>query len=237
MSNTKLIRISSKDRVSGTNTNFVCSLGYEDLAVHRVRKATLVSCIFNNNEYNVNGNNNTLTYEINGAPLTLVVPEGQYSTSTLIAYIQAQQPLFTAITQDTTNYKLSFTTATTCQIFSSGLGEYIGFTEDSTTAITITADNIPNLNGLDAVLIKSDKLANGNMLDSKQNEDSVFAVVPVDVSFGLQNVYHDTGLSESSHTTFAPRNLSSIDIELTNQRGEPVDIQGEVVLVLKAYYD
>lgn len=236
MSKTKLVRISSNDRVSGTNCNFTVELGYEDLALHRVVRTTLVTCIFNNNEYNVNANNDTLTYEINGVQSTIVVPHGQYNTSGLVSLIQTNEPLLT-ISQDPVNFKLSFTSATTTQVFSSGLGEYLGFMEDSKVAPTVTADNIPNLNGLDAIMIKSDKLANGNMLDSKKSEQSVFAVVPVDVSFGLQEIFHDTSLSESGYVAHPPRNLSTVDIEIVNQRNEPVDIQGEITLICKIYFE
>lgn len=236
MSSTKLIRISNNDRVSGNGTKFSVNLGFEETEIHRVLKTTLVSLVFNNNHTNVNPSNNTFSYEIGGVPNSITIPVGQYSTTTLIAEIISQEPAFT-ITQSSTTYLLNFTVGTTCKILSSGLGSFIGFTEDSATAASVDADAIPNLNGLDLVMIKSDTLAKNNMIDTDRKEHSVLSVVPVNVSFGLNAVFHDTGIDESSHVVYrSRRNLTAIDIELTDQNHNPVYIDGQIDIILKVYF-
>ena len=141
-------------------------------------------------------------------------------------------------------YKLGFTNPD-FQIFSeddrkdSTLAVHLGITESSLPNVaTFTAQSIPELNGLDLVEIHSAKLAQGNTITSNSEQLDIFAVIPVDVSFGINQVYHSglTGELDTSIFYGSDRNLQHIDLRLTDERGKPVHLMGSFTLILKMFF-
>lgn len=244
----KLIRVSSTKHVGTGQVNhadFKVNLGSEEPAIHRVKKCTLVSCMFNNNHYNVNSSNNTLKYYENGVIQTVVVPVGQYTTNTLLDHLEANTGLVWDQTTLTSRVTVNIGTAINYQLLSvdadpeSTLSPFLGITSSTLPAINILTevDAIPNLNGLDMAMIHSDKLARGNLIDSDRGEYPIVSVVPVEVAFGSNVVFHDTSLDEGTTIVYdSTRNLTSIDVRLTDQDFNTLTLQHEVVLVLKVYY-
>jgi hypothetical protein len=238
-----LLRISSADRKANESYNkFTVHMGSESPEIQAVKKVTLSTLIFNNNHYNINPSNNLLSYKLNGQDKSLAVPPGFYTTTTLVAALSVLEPLI-VITQDAVTGRLVFTNPD-FQLFSesestqSTLSPHLGITTTSLpNSVSVSADTIPDLNGLDLIFIKSSKLAQGNLIDSDENNHNYLASIPVVATFGTNNVYYETHVSEVSGITYkAPKNLSNIDIELVDHRHRPVYLQSDVILILKIYH-
>jgi len=242
MHKSALLRISSADRNSNqTYSKFSVHLGGEIPEIQSVKKVTLSTVIFNNNHYNINPSNNVLKYKLASVYKTITVPSGFYTTTTLVAVLTSLEAAI-GITQDSITGKLIFTNAD-FQFFSeaddaiSTLSPHIGImTTSPPNSTTVTADTIPDLNGLDMIFIKSSKLAQGNLIDSDGDNHNYLASIPVTATFGTNNVYHETHVSEVSGITYkAPKNLSTVDIELLDHRHRPVYLQSDIIIILKIY--
>jgi hypothetical protein len=236
---TKLIRISSENRKVGeSHSKFTADLGNEQ-ELHSVKRITLSSVVFQHNMYNVNNNNNVFEYKINGVVQTpLVVPIGNYTTTTLISDLVAQDATL-IITQSVLTGKLTVAVgAGTVQILTSGtLADVLGFLSDSATAISVTADGTPDLQGVDLLFVKSRVLAQSNLICSTKLEHSVLATIPNDTSFGFNIVYNEPNIGEVNHIVYNhPKNVHVVDIEITDERHRSIVLQRPVVLVLKAYF-
>jgi hypothetical protein len=208
-----------------------------------VASVALIAAVIPNKHYNINSDNNGLTYDLNGAgDTTLSVPVGQYTTTTLMAYL-ATQIAGTTWTQNATTQKINILTTTSLDISIGGLADSLGIN----TALSIApagndnASDIPDLAGTDMFLIESSTLASNNMVSSlpgnAPSSKSVFATVPVDVFFGANQSWSDQGNLEQSRITYdAPRNISRVDIKITDQDHNTLDLQSPVTLIFRIYY-
>ena len=76
---------------------------------HRKVYASVQNAIIPYSFYNVNSNNNTLMYTVNGGSVqTLNITEGNYNVNTLITAITSAIPAFTITYSNSTNF-LTFT--------------------------------------------------------------------------------------------------------------------------------
>ena len=243
MSTTKLIRISSNDRISGTNTDFNVMLGTSEPRLHAVKQVSLISAIIPNTQYNINSNNNVLEYELNAIDKTLTIPAGQYNTLQLLAELIAQEPLILTATQSTIQYLINLTVATTLKIYTddekktSTLAPILGFVLIHAAAASITSNQLIDLTGLDLVLIKSQALAANNLIDSDKATHHIINAIPIDTVFGLNHVWAMDSIAEGSHIKYlSSRNFSEIDIALHDSNHNELQISGEVILLLKIYF-
>lgn len=250
MSRTKLIKVQSQhDSKHVNHSRFSFNLGMVDPDLHKVTSVILVGAVIPNKQYNVNSTNNVLRYNLNGAGVaSLTVPVGQYTTTTLMAYLQANIA-GTTWTQDATTQIINIATTNTLDIESetsdvlSTLSPVLGIN----TALTIggasndDAEDIPDLNGTDLFLIESQTLAGNNMVSSLPNlapmNKNVIAVVPVDVFFGSNQVWSDQGNLEQSRVTYSqPKNITNIDIKITDQNHNSLNLMSPCTLIFRVYF-
>lgn len=239
----KLIKISSDDATSGDLINgFRVDLN-EQADLHRIKACNVVSCVFSNTHYNINSSNNVFVYLLAGVETTATFPVGQYTISTLIDEFGIQAPALTVVIGET-SFKLTFTAAD-FQLFSivdkptSTLSPFLGVTESSAVNVsTFTLQSVPELNGLDILVINSSKLAQANCVTSNNEQLDIFTIIPVTTAFGNNMVYHSGLTSEADSTILfdQPRNLQHVDIRLSNEKGKPVYLQGSFNLYLKFYF-
>lgn len=247
MSGSKLIKVHSDHDASHVNHSlFRFNLGQYEIATHRVKSIVLVAAVVPNKHYNVNSNNNVLRYDTGGAVASIVVPVGQYSTTTLIAYLQSQLAGSTW-TQSTLNYLINVASAGVLNLYSvdtdplSTLAPYLGLNTD--VALNISAsdfENMPDLNGMDMFLIESQTLASNNMISSLStgavSSKNVIACIPIDVTWGANQTYEYNG-SEDSRVTFTdPRNITNIDIKITDQHHNSLSLQSPSTFIFRVYY-
>ena len=252
MSKTKLIRISSRHRTSGTFSNFQVHLGQDHTRdIQNVRAVSLVSAMISNTHYNVNINNNSFVYNLTGGGETTgTLPIGQYTTATLITALQAVLTDVT-ITQDTLTNKLNFATtgSATLDFFSeedrpaSTLAPVIGlYTSISLgTTSNTDVDFVPDLSELDLVNIHTN-ISHGNCIttDTTRSQSSdIMASIPISSVWGVYNVFFENSSSSDNSKIIydSPHSLSHIHIRLTDRDNNDITLQHDTLITLRIYYD
>ena len=243
---TKLVKINSNDKSSGTSNNF--RLHFNDTQLNKVQRISVRSVRFGNYQYNINQYNSSwvLNTTLNGTR-TITIPEGQYTTILLIAQIETiynALPITGKIdlTQSSITGKLTLVmTGDTYTIGGGNINRTLGFVRPIVVASSNqTAQVIPSLHGLTSVHILSSKLAQGNLLKPAQDTESkdLLIDVPISAPFGQQNIWVEEIDSLSSIIFTHPRNLQDIDISLIDQNGNPVllDESHEVEIFIKVYF-
>ena len=243
----KLLHISSKDKQAGTNSNFSLNLSHHywlQAAKSVVVKHVTIPNVF----YNVDANNNTFTYEIAGAPSTVVVDVGQYSISDLLGALTVVMVAdgvvgFTA-TLDAITRKVSFTSTTAIEYLSAGnaMAGALGITQGSVGDVTAhTAAHLPSLEGIRNIVIASSSLGENNYLASDQKIADVIALVPMDQPFGGVVHYVSQHSEIDDFDTLSQRNgknISQIDIRVIDtDTNQIVDLTNhDIDIVVKIYY-
>lgn len=249
----KLIRITSNDKEvsqSVHNSNFIVYLKetYQTQNVKRILvKDILVPNVFYNVRDGKNGSlNNVLNFDEPGpGPLSITVPQGQYSTSTLIPVLETLMNLqlvsgTVAITQDSISGLLTFTfTGTTAFIDStSPMAPVLGISTTGVASGVIVSDFPPALNGIQMVYVHSRDVADAHLIDADSGLISVvenvsFNNVPYGSYAHRQNSDDELALIDYTQ----PRNINKINIVLRDDLGNILDIgTKEMTVVLKAFF-
>ena len=163
----KLLRINSKERnsTSASSSNFTVS--YPNVQVlQKIVSVILKHCSFPNVFYNIDEKSNSFQYELtSGGIATITVPIGYYSLSALKAYMLPLLGGFT-FNQNSETLKLTFSevipTAKQIKIYNtttSVLPNLLGFTATTGFALTQTAPNVPQLQGVMHVFVVSKVLS------------------------------------------------------------------------------
>jgi hypothetical protein len=182
----KIIVINSRDKISGTNSNF--TVQFNDSISQEVVKIIVKEVYIPNQFYNVENDgkrkNNTLVLNQNGAGnVTVTIAEGQYNIDTLITSLKAAIDLvlidnaIVTITKNTLTNKLTFTFSGATApannnvsfVDTSLIKSLIGF--DATIPETNIL-NMPyswNLNQLQYVQVHSPELASTHGMDAGAN--------------------------------------------------------------------
>lgn len=255
----KLILITSNDKdpaQSSTNSDFTVELK-EKYNTQNIRRVLVKDIQVPNVFYNVRSSqgvvNNSFTFTETGqATQTVTVPEGQYTTTTLITALKtAIDAVLVAgvvtITQSALTQKLLFSFSVgTATIYSASdptnpnlMANVLGIgTSTAVPAANITADYIPDLQGIQMVYIHSQAIAEAHAIDAGKGlisviEDVSFHNVPFGGMAFRQNNDDELALIEYSQ----PRNLSTIRIVLRDDKGNKLDIgTNKISIILKAFY-
>lgn len=232
MSATHTLRVSSRDIISSLHSNTKFSAdGLQTFCRHVRLKQVVLPNLFNNiRKLPFNDRNSTLSYETGGTPAAFTVPDGFYSVSDLITYIQTQlTALSITLVLDNNTGLITLTnggaaTFTVLSQTTNSMANVLGIATDTVVAAagTLTFTNKPNLYSYQMVFIKSSKLCNGfNMLSLSQRLATV-ASIPVNVPYGGLITYEPAEAHSMSSNVL--RNIESCDIELTNHFGETLSL-------------
>lgn len=237
----KLVRISSSERLSGTTTNFTFDFGQN---LQQVKKLSIETVNFFNNFYNIDQNNNQYSATTNVDSKSFTIPAGRYTVGSLLDVIGTQisgmtsSPDFSWDQDPITNLvSLTLTPgvvtslslipvdATTFPFF------YLGF--DATTTLTmvspnltVTATDFPKMYGPSMVFIKSSFLAPANAFDQKGQISDILVGVPVTAPYTALNSWRclEDTLCEIDYGR--PRQLNQVDIVLQDREGNILDLHG-----------
>ena len=252
MANTRLVKItSSHDSLHTNHGSFNVNLGQTEQGCQRVRSIALIGAVIPNKIFNINSSNNVLRYNLTGAgKASLTIAVGNYTTAEIMAVIATT---FTGVTITQSPYTTYINWATDAGVTLdidtensdalSTLAPYLGINIDIalTASQNVDSSNIPDLNGTDMFLIESTRLAPSNLVNSAEDSVSVdkpvIAIIPVTVAFGYNEVFVDQGNLEQTRVTYHnPRNITAIDIRITDSKHRVLDLQSEVTLIFRVYF-
>lgn len=249
----KLIKISSEDKTasSTSNSDFTISLPSDGGNISRVAKILVKSIACPNVFYNVRAVNGTLYVNNTTTPASysLAIAEGQYTSTQLIAAIEAAFLAATSvavtITVGATTGKMTWTFASDEWLLVStgnnNIANTIGLTSDTATASSIAVmPAIVDLNGISEVYVHSRTLASGNLAEP-DGSFNVVDILPMTAAFG--NMAHSQFVDGESHTIhYRPfgshESLTSIDIRLRNKTGERLVLPANhnFIMIIKVFY-
>lgn len=246
----RLLRISSKNRSVDSINPYSIVFTTNDNDLHQIKHIVLKSAIIPNTQYNINSNNNIFTYKRGAVLQTLTIPPLQYNINEfIIAFnlVAAADNLVLSLVGDRLGIADTNTTDFTILPFvtdspeSNALGDVMGINIEQTgnvgNAYTLVMDGLPDFSGLQNVYISSQALSNHTpMIGNDKQKQNVFCNIPITVEFGGIQV-HDENRDSLDYSIFHSRkNISSIDIRLLNEDDTEVDLNGnDWVLIFRVY--
>ena len=255
MSKEKIMVVNSKDRISGSNSDF--EVLFNDSSCQQVVKVLVRDCFIPNLFYNINNTNNILEFKQNAeANETVTVPVGQYSIDQLITQLKTSIDVklidgaIVTITKHPTLYNLIFTFTgalspanNTVTFFKdlSLINDVIGLTSDVGPSTVLSMPSPFNLKGTEFVQIHAPQVAEVHGLDGgASGYISLLETVSLaETAFGTiahrQN--NDDELSMLLYEQ--PRNISRVGIVLRDESGIRLQLPDNayITVILKIFFD
>jgi len=237
-----LLRVSSSERSIGTTSKFRVS--YPNVQVlAKVVSIVVKHASFPNVFYNINTTNNEFKYTVNASPIqTITVPEGQYTINDIMTYIENVwgAGIDGTITQDPKTYKITFASDYAIRLVESSMLKVLGVPPEGVlTSTPYTAPNVPQLQGVQQVFIKSSVLSKGtNFIDANtKQEQSIVIMIPNDVPWGSVKHYETTHDELDVINYESQNSLQEVDVQLVDGNGNELNLQGQdMSMILKVYY-
>jgi hypothetical protein len=246
IANSRLLRISSKDRSSQSPSQYNIDFNTNDNDLHQIKRITLKSVVIPNTQYNITQHNNVLYL-----PSTLTdathyeISVGQYTIVELITALKEVidyniAPETIDITQDCLTHKLTFAlTDGYMNVIKSmnPMAYVLGIEKDEVNVNSYSCDNLPNLSGLNHIYISSQSLSNHTqMITHDKKKQNVFADITMKVCFG-QTQYTDEDTNSLDYVVFhSHKNISRLDIKLMDEHNHELELNGrDWTLVFRVY--
>ena len=255
MSKEKLLVVNSKDRISGSNSDF--EVLFNDSSCQQVLKCLVKDCFIPNLFYNINDANNTLEFKQNAeANQTVTVPIGQYSIDQLITQLKSSidskliDGAIVTITKHPTLYNLIFTFTgalspanNTVTFFKdlSLINDVIGLTSDVGPSTVLNMPSPFNLKGVDLVQIHSPQVAEVHGLDGGASG----YISLLETESLTQTAFGTVAHRQNNDDELAmllyeqPRNISRVGIVLRDESGLRLELPDNayITVILKIFFD
>ena len=234
METTRILRVNSKFRESGTACDFTYSLG-DNIVATRITDLTLVSArvprMFGNMYYPIN----QMDFMREGELVSMFVPQGQYTALTLATAMSAVMvDLGVDVSYDVVNHLFVFVARSTqvTLLVRSPIAAYIGLLQDTlltNSPVSMTAQ--PTLDGPNCVYLQSNDLSRSlHCVDSRKVGTYIplIAVIPCDVPYGFTINYEcrDVLAQQVSYRlSESYPNLTMFDLQLCDQYGNVLSMQ------------
>jgi len=242
----------------GTTTNFIFDFGANLQLGCRVSIATVV---FPNLIYNIRATNNNYTYQYDGNPShTFTVTPGQYNIGTLLAALNADLTTTTAgaglWSYDTVTNTVAFTvigahtitlnytganpnpSIELMTLLGGGSLSVLNSSASSTGPVSLSGSYAPQLGGPQMVYLRSTAIAPTNSIEANGRYSNTLIGIPVTAPYLSLNVFEckQDILCELQYAR--PRDLSTIDFQLTDDIGNVYDLRGGIVdIQLKIWFN
>ena len=247
--NSRLLQINSTDRALESVSQYDLVYHTNDRDLHQISKIILKSAMIPNTMYNINEFNSVFTFPTSLAGTSLFpIIQGQYTTTSLIATLKSEidiviQPDSVTITQDPLTEKLTFGLSSgtfDLVTFEQGnlMANVLGIKESGTNlGFSTRASALPNLSGLKQVFVSSKTLTNHTpMISSEKLKNSIWGSIPITVAYGETQVHEEnsTGLDYCIYSNH--KNISTLDLELLDENGNTLDLNGsDWNMILRVY--
>ncbi len=218
-----LVIINSKDRISGTATDFRYELSKNKIGVKsfRINKISLPYSWYNQVQQ---------IFTIN--LINYVLPAGSYTVYSLInkihSLVQGDFPSFT-ITYDSDTNKVTIANNILTTIdFQGRLGQQLGFTTEIGPAFESTSENTVNLSLTSNIYIYSQTLSTYMTSYFQKKQDNIIQNIPVSV-----NSFNYVVWQNQMETMFAldSQNLFNFDIKVIDDFGEVINLNGQNIII------
>ena len=229
-----VISFNSKDRISGTNSNFQSKP--VDLGVNKYNAICLIQASIPRSFYNVPSGYNTFTLRELGVNTTITIPVGSYNR------INIKTAIATALNTSSPNgwvYSVSYPTSSQADtfkftfsvsgntgqpsfIFTTNMARQMGFDDNSTNifvANTLTSTNCINLSYITRAFIRSDIVLNAN--DGILEEILNYGSYPM-----LSLAYYQQYSFDLNSRDYNPSASNSWTFSLTDSYGELIELNG-----------
>ena len=253
----KIIRINSHDRQfdrkNQSNSNFTLNVPSYAAEFGKVVGLQVIQVSLPNVFYNIPEGRNTWQFKVGASVEEISIPSDiQYRAASFITALEtsfnanATLSAFgaTTITLDPQTFKLTFTFPTNTISWVSDQKNYLsvksgfGFseTEYSGTNVFITPSTIA-LSGPNICYIRSNQLSANSSDFDRSGDVGTLTYIVLDKGFGEVCNYNIQDSTSSLIRYRNARNLTNIDIRLSNKFGEPLDVgQHDINIIAKIYY-
>ena len=239
----QLLRVNSRYKASGTNSNFRYVLG-SNRSIDSIRAISLVRFEAMRLWVNVYDPINVINVLYAGVvPDTFIIPPGQYTALELVDAINAVSTGAFTISFDETTNRFSFFSGDVITITaSSPLGIYIGLMEDiQLNNTTVEVQTSPDLSGVDPIFCQSNIVASTNAVDAEVLSGSIPLVDVIscsDVPYGYNVGWINHEIQSNLVEFTSGMTLRSIDIQITDKFGNIIDMPANdyVNLIFRIYY-
>lgn len=253
--NFQYIRITNKNRTTGTPSDFTYSLSNNSV-LHSVKAVWIQSVTVPHVFYNVDTFNNTLKVDFNAFLMDLTISPGFYSAAALMSELETQ--INAVIAPDTVTITLNNITGKINFLFSSpgakfystdtqpdlsALAPYLGIITTTAGGLTsYDADQIPSLQGEQMIYLHSKQINLGNTTiatDATHNRQiSTFCSIPVRVPFLSVIYYESFGADTDLITMEGDRDFANLSFKLRSVDGRLLKLgdNHELTIVLKCFY-
>jgi hypothetical protein len=244
----RYLRISSYEKISGTNYMFAVNFG-NDIRLESIVKVNVVSVTFPNVFYNIYAGSNTMTLVVNLVNNNFTIPPGRYTVNQVLIIMQTQLNAtyganYFTLSIDSRGYVniTSSNLVDTLHVLSSPLATLLGFLNNTPTVHSLTASAFPNFLGATMLFIHSDNMTPNityiNSINNNVNDINGFLSIPITDPWGASVIYFPNDQDRITLNPTLGMNLKTINFTLRVNGGRLATefVNGEFIMVLKVFY-
>lgn len=227
-----LLIVNSKDRLSGTSSDFNYQIKYygkEEVQSYRIGKITIPYSFYNIKQQ-------FFRFYYNGSPSNVDIPAGNYSAQSLATYltneISNSIPATVTVTYSSITNKFTVVVPTPNTFyfdfidftaFQYSLYRALGFPKITTVASSYTSPNCANLNASDNLYIFSQALSFYTPSIFQTQRANIIQLVPILVN-PFNFIFYENQQQIDFPTNF--QTISTFDVKLVDDYGQTVDLNG-----------
>ena len=218
------VSISDSEKIFYLKNPIFCPAGYKLIV-------GLTNITLPNSMYNITTRNNTILFRNNATPVlsrTITVPIGNYNVDNLVSKmneLMAVDSIGTiAFNDQTSRFTFSFTTA--FQIMSTSMERILGLknqTPSGSYSTSYACLNTADLGGVINIYLRIKNLSMNNVDTRGVRNGNIIANIPNTTNYGGYIFFVP---SEVLYYTVGENSISYLDIELTDQNGDVLELQG-----------
>lgn len=227
-----LLIVNSKDRISGTSTDFNYQIKYygrEEVQSYRIGKITIPYSFYNLKRQ-------FFIFKYNGINFDIELPAGNYSAQSLATFLQTtlsaetSASILVSYSTTTNKFSVSALSPNTIQFefedpveYNYSLQKALGFPNLTTIVSLYVSPNCANLNASDNLYIFSQSLSFYTPSIFQSQRANVIQLVPILVN-PFNFIFYENQQQINFPTDF--QTISTFDVKLIDDYGNTVDLNG-----------
>lgn len=218
------VSISDSEKIFYLKNPIFCPAGYKLIV-------GLTNITLPNSMYNITSRNNVILFRNNATPVmsrTITVPVGNYNVDNIVSKLNELMAVDSigtiAFNDQTSRFTFSFTTA--FQIMSTTMERILGLknqTPSGSFSTSYSCLNTADLGGVINIYLRIKNLSMNNVDTRGVRNGNIIANIPNTTNYGGYIFFVP---SEVLYYTVGENSISYLDIELTDQNGDVLELQG-----------